>query len=261
MDKLIFVILAFLFSAPIVQAKDTFQVIIDPGHGGNDVGAIRGHIRESDISLAVGKKIREELKNNQSLRVSLTRESDTTVSLAQRSSMARRLKGDLFISIHVNSNLDPRVKGAEFYFKNQLPPEEESLFLANRENEALSETVIDSDSNERPAGLAAIKEDLETTYHLYISRELGRSLRAYWQNDLGISNAKVRQGPFHVISQVPMPSLLIELGFVSNASESRWLSDPSVQGQLATHIAKAILEIKEKMDKNTWESHIAENAN
>lgn len=242
------------------NSKSAFQVILDPGHGGHDVGAIRGKIRESDIALAVSKKIKEELANSNDIRVALTREKDESVSLPQRSDMAKRLRGDLFISIHVNSNLDPRVKGAEFYFKNQLPPEEESLFLANRENETESETVVEQEKTKR-SGLAAIKEDLESTYHLFVSRELGRALKESWNEELGVRYAKVRQGPFHVISQVPMPSMLIELGFVSNPNESRWLIDPAVQKRLAASIAKSIKSIKEKMDKNGVGSHIAGHAN
>lgn len=261
MVRIFLVLLGFLLIPELALTNSDFHVILDPGHGGQDSGASRGSIKESEIALAVSKKVRARLKPEKQVRVTLTREEDEFLNLKQRSDLARRLRADLFISIHANSNLDPRVRGAEFYFKNQLPPEEESLFLANRENQVESETVLEIDQKKRNVGLAAIKEDLQTTYHLYLSRELGRSLKTKWKEDHGIRSVRVRQGPFHVISQVPMPALLVELGFISNPQESRWLADQEVQRALAESIANGILGIKEKMDKGGESRHIAAHAN
>lgn len=260
--KLFAILLVGLLCFPAgTKASEVFQVILDPGHGGHDAGATRGHIKEADIALSVSHRIRQELDGKNGIRIALTRDTNQAISLMQRSEMAKRLRGDLFISIHANSNLDTRVHGAEFYFKSQLPPEEESLFLASRENSVDPETILDSEPKNRPAGLAAIKEDLETTYHLYMSRELGRALKTKWMEDHGVKSAKVRQGPFHVISHVPMPSLLVELGFISNPQESRWLASTETQSKLAISIAKGIVLIKEQMDKNTKARHIATHAN
>lgn len=144
------------------------------------------------------------------------------------------MKGDLFISIHLNSALDLRAQGGEFYFQNQLPPEEESLFLANLENQADTETLTDDEAETKPhtTGLALLKEDLEKTFQLYMSRELAKTLRSEWKTQHGIAHALVKQGPFHVISSVPMPSLLVELGFISHPKESRWLADPVTHQKL-----------------------------
>lgn len=252
----------FIFSTQIgLATSNKFHVIIDPGHGGIDSGAVRGKLKESDIALAVAHNLAQILKSNSGYDVTLTRNHDETVSLARRSHIAKKEAGDLFISIHLNSTLDLRAHGAEFYFQNQLPSEEESLFLANRENQAESEQDEDFENSNPRTGIQVIKEDLLKTYHLVMSREFAKSLRHLWKTDHGVAHGVIKQGPFHVISSVPMPSLLVELGFISHPKESRWLAQAETHQALAKSLFKGIEAVKEKMDKLSQKSHISAHAN
>lgn len=250
-----------IFAHISFAASNKFHVIIDPGHGGIDSGAVRGKLRESDIALSVARNLAQILKSNSDYDVTLTRNHDETVSLSKRSHIAKKEAGDLFISIHLNSTLDLRAHGSEFYFQNQLPSEEESLFLANRENQAESEQNEEFENSKPRTGIQVIKEDLLKTYHLVMSREFAKSLRNLWKTDHGVNHSVIKQGPFHVISSVPMPSLLVELGFISHPKESRWLAQAETHQALAKSLFKGIEAVKEKMDKLGQKSHISAHAN
>lgn len=234
--------------------------MVDPGHGGTDGGATRGKVREADVALAVSKRVAELLDKDKRFKVTLTRKEDETVPLSRRSGLAKKVNGDLFISIHLNSAIDTRAKGAEFYFQNQLPPEEESLFLANKENEADTETVNEI-ASPRSHTVQTIIDDMQKTYELIISRTLALELKRRWSIDHGVTSSTVKQGPFHVISNVPMPSLLIELGFLSHQKEGPWLAKEETQQELAQSIYKGIVNLKEKMDKPGTSRHITSHAN
>mgnify|MGYP001577243627 CR=1 FL=1 len=112
-----------------------FLVVIDPGHGGNDGGAKSDDAKESAIALSVSKLLADALKNDGRFEVKMTRTRDEFVTLEDRAEFANHAKADLFISIHTNWSEDPKARGKEIYFQNQLPPDEESLYLASREIE------------------------------------------------------------------------------------------------------------------------------
>src|ERR1035437_6359211 len=119
---------------PVSVHANTLNVMIDPGHGGRDHGAVKNGILEANITLKVGLKLFDLLKKDRRFHVQLTRSNDDSISLYRRAQMAKSKKADVFLSVHVNSSPDLHAKGAEFYFQNQLPPDQESMFLAHREN-------------------------------------------------------------------------------------------------------------------------------
>lgn len=244
-----FLSLSFLFSG-YASASNKFHVIVDPGHGGSDSGATKGKIREAEIALSVGKELHSLLEKSRNYRVTLTRTKDETVPLAHRTKMARDLKADLFLSIHCNSNLDQRAYGPEFYFPNQLPPEEETLFLANKENESEAEAVVELEEKKQISSLNTIIDDLKKTYHLILSRDLASHYKRTWTNDFNTRRSHIRQGPFQVLHNVNMPSLLVELGFLTNSREAHWLNNPETHKELALTLYKGIQNIKEKIDKH-----------
>src|SRR4051812_35220658 len=123
-----------IFTVACVAHASPLNVTIDPGHGGHDHGASRQGVYESDITLAVAKRLTELLRKDKRFTTQLSRDNDQTVTLYRRAVNAKTRKSDVFLSIHVNSNPDTRARGAEFYFQNQLPPDEESMFLAHKEN-------------------------------------------------------------------------------------------------------------------------------
>src|SRR5690606_10272779 len=110
------------------------NVILDPGHGGSDLGARYHGVIESEIVLKISKMVRDQLKYHDEIKVLLTREGNQFLTLEARADFAHAQKGDLFLSIHCNSSSDSRARGTEIYFQNQLPPDEESLFLAHLES-------------------------------------------------------------------------------------------------------------------------------
>jgi N-acetylmuramoyl-L-alanine amidase len=243
-------LLAFSMQA---AAAEPMHILIDPGHGGTDDGAIRGRIREATIALKVSQKLAEYLKNDPRFDVSLTRESDDLVALPQRAKKSNQLNADLFLSIHANASSDVRAQGVEFYFQNQLPADEESSFLASRENQS---TTVDDDANTEEAvshkgDVAHILEDLQRNYKIAASHELSKTL--YWSWNQNISNKHsrpVRQAPFYVVSEVAVPSVLVELGFVSNPVEGTRLLDPAHQDRMAKSLYDGLVEYKSLYDRD-----------
>lgn len=239
-----------LFSLP-TQAK--YHIIIDPGHGGKDVGAIRGKIKESAITLTVASQLAKELKQHKDFSFSMTRQTNKSVSLEERSKFAHDRKGDIFISIHANSSYDTRVKGSEFYFENQLPPDEESLYLANKEN---ANEVIGMDfrpslhSHIKDRQIKHILDDLNKNMFIQLSAELAYNLGKAWKREFGKRKRRLRQAPFHVVSTVNMPSVLVELGYITNPVEGLWLLQRKNHRRIAKSIVKGLEYYKEVLDKS-----------
>ena len=132
------ILLHLLVAAGLATAATAkpLLVMLDPGHGGRDRGTTRGPAFESEITLAVSHELQEMLRQDRRFQLLTTRPTDQTVTLSQRAPLTNRKRAKIFLSIHVNSSPDPRARGAEFYFQNQLPPDEESMFLAHQENVA-----------------------------------------------------------------------------------------------------------------------------
>jgi N-acetylmuramoyl-L-alanine amidase len=224
-------------------------VMIDPGHGGEDDGAFHFDVKEKNVALKVALELKQLLLKDGRFVPTLTRETDVFVPLDDRSRLAEEQKADVFISIHANSNNSKRVRGTEFYFENQIATDEESLFLANRENSSRQ----DPSSTPGPTGhnpdLANILSDLARTDHLVMSQQLSQHLLESFQKTLNVKTRALRQAPFRVLS-VTMPATLIELGFLSNETEAKWLNDATTQQMLARSIYDGIRAFKEKLDKN-----------
>ncbi len=231
-----------LFIALTIFASNTFafHIVIDPGHGGTDHGATREGVRESDITLEIAHLLADELSKDSDYQVSLTRERDEIVSLSSRSQNAQKTNGDLFLSIHTNSSSDPHASGAEFYFQTQMSIDDENLFLANNEEKIGRNDVI------------AIIHDLKRTSDSYRSQIFADFIQKNWSQELKVRNRPIKQESFHVLVNVPMPSVLVELGFISNKKERKWMQDRQGQKSIVAVLAKGIKNFKEKMDKNSF---------
>jgi len=244
-------------------------ILIDAGHGGRDHGAVRNGVHEADITLAVSRDLRDLLKRDHRFQVSLSREDDDSVSLYRRARMAKDKKADLFLSIHVNSSPDARAKGAEFYFQNQLTPDQESMLLAHKEDvaEAGEEggaapqargspsvqpiTYDYLDKNNYSPEVASILNDLLDSDRVWRSSEFSKALKIKWRGTRKSKTNSVRQAPFYVLNQMRTPSTLVELGFLTNADDFRELTDPAVQHKMAEDLYHGIVAYKESMDKGT----------
>ena len=242
------------------------KIVIDPGHGGYDTGASHLGAIESSIALAISKQVAENLRKA-GYEVILTRGKDDWVSLEKRAAIANEAEANLFISIHLNSSTDPRAQGKEFYFQNQLAVDEESLFLANRENheheDPSAASVNPGQDRVQKAGLRAaesarlpslkienagvradvknILADLDRSARVRQSGELAKILHRTSEAGAGARVSRgIRQAPFFLVSNVAMPSVLVEVGFLSHVKEGARLQTLEYQTQLASSLAMGI---------------------
>lgn len=220
-------------------AGQPLAIVIDPGHGGKDHGAVQGDVHECDITLAISKKLFALLQKDKRFKASMTREGDQFLQLSDRANKAKPGVVDLFLSIHVNSSPDKRAHGAEFYFQNQLPPDEESMFLAHKENLSVEEQGFKPADyeflakNRYPAEVASIVTDLLDGERVQKSSELSRNLKLSWRGSRKSKANSVRQAPFFVLSQMRVPSTLVEVGFLTNAEELADLVSEGHQARIA----------------------------
>ena len=267
---------AFFFSSSKAAVTDTpavaveqprsYTIVIDPGHGGHDKGASKSGANESSIALAISKQLTERLQKS-GYKVLLTRAKDESVSLEKRAAIANEAGADLLVSIHLNSSTDARAQGKEFYFQNQLAVDEEALFLANRENheheDSSALSVNPGQERVQKSGLRSaeaarlpqlnianagvrtdvrnIIEDLDRSARVRRSSELAKIFHREWNVVSGQSSARgIRQAPFFLVSNVAMPSVLVEVGFLSHAKEGARLQKAEFQASLADSLANGI---------------------
>jgi N-acetylmuramoyl-L-alanine amidase len=222
------------------------KVVIDPGHGGADSGAVYGPAKEAEIALSVAHHLKTIMEQSGHFEVSLTRESDENLSLPERVKFAEKEKAEVFLSIHANASVDQRARGVELYFQNHLPADEESMFLANVENQIYKDNQSQETGLSKKNDVLAILEDLKRNHKMKNSYLLSDRLLAYWGT--GSSNT-IRQAPFYVVSKTSVPSVLVELGFISNPKESQKLIQASYQREIAQKIYQGLRAYKEKVDK------------
>jgi N-acetylmuramoyl-L-alanine amidase len=220
------------------------RVIIDAGHGGHDTGAIGpGGTREKDVALAVVLKLKQRLEAL-GLEVVLTRDDDTFVALEERTRMANREHGDLFISIHCNAAPSKSLRGIETYTLN-TSSNRYSVRLAARENATTERGVND---------LQYILADLATKANTGESQRLAdrvqRTLvRGLGKGYKGVRDLGTKEALFVVLLGAKMPSILVETSFLSNPEDELRLASDEYQGALADHIAEAVEGFLEERNK------------
>lgn len=232
-----FPFILFLFLTPQFS-QASFRVVIDPGHGGVDFGTSRDSLIESQIVLQIAQKIKSQIELNhasEEIQVNLTRPKDQHLSLQDRVTMANQLKADLFISLHANSSSSQRVNGFEFYFSDQN----------NSKSEHLAEHL-----NNPTDIVEKIKKDLilfgKQKLSLSFSKETQKQTKAHMGPN---QKSVIRRAPFYVIENTMMPSVLVEVGFISNRKEAQKLVTPEYQSEIANLLTQSILAFKEKSDK------------
>jgi N-acetylmuramoyl-L-alanine amidase len=220
------------------------RVIIDAGHGGHDTGAIGPTgVREKDVSLAVVLKLKQKLEAL-GLEVLLTRDDDTFVALDERTRIANREHGDLFISIHCNAAPSKTLRGIETYTLN-TSSNRYSVRLAARENATTERGVND---------LQYILADLATKANTGESQRLAdrvqRSLiRGLSKDYKGIRDLGTKEALFVVLLGAKMPAILVETSFLSNPEDEQRLASPEYQDSLAENVAEAVEGFLEERNK------------
>jgi N-acetylmuramoyl-L-alanine amidase len=211
------------------------RIIIDPGHGGKDPGAIGpAGEKEKDITLAVSKELAARLHED-GYEILLTRKDDTFIPLEKRTAFANKKKADLFISVHVNANDKVSLRGVETYFLN-LTTDASALKVAERENAIASKSMSD---------LQFIIKDLTLNARINESSRFASSIQKSIISSLGKAghinkDHGVKQAPFYVLMGAQMPSILIEAGFITNVTESKLLQKKSYQNSIIKGIISGI---------------------
>jgi N-acetylmuramoyl-L-alanine amidase len=219
-------------------------VVIDPGHGGDEPGAIGpGGVQEKTIALGVALALAEELKKNPALEVHLTRDRDVAVPLWERGERATALKGDdhaVFLSIHANSvGGRQAARGFETYFLAEARTED-ARRVAAIENAPLRPPGSSADADALDPMLNSILNELRLLDHQHWSALLAEFVQQELAGFHPGPNRGVKQGPFAVLTNALMPSVLIELGFISNREEERLMMRRDFQRESARAIAAAL---------------------
>lgn len=215
-------------------------VVIDAGHGGHDPGAISPHggKREKDLTLAIAQTIKAELLAAGRVRVALTREDDRFLVLRERSAIARGLKADLFISIHADSAGAPTASGATIYTLSEVASDREAGLLAQRENKA--DVINGVNLGRENSEIASILVDLAQRESMNSSANFAKLLKREGAANVPFRPDYHRMAGFAVLKSPDMPSILLEVGYLTNASDVARLDSPTGRKQIATGLRKAI---------------------
>ena len=212
-------------------------VVIDPGHGGEEVGA-KGPsgALEKDVTLAIARKLRAALANSLGLQAFLTRDRDEEIALDERAAVANNYKADLFVSIHANASRSLGAKGSEVYFLTYQATDDESRRMAALEGGAFTPGTPAPASGD----LALILWDMAQAEHLEESSALASRIQEELADVTGSQGRGVKQAPFRVLVGAAMPAVLVEVAFISNAEEERLLVSDSYQSKVVAALVRGI---------------------
>ncbi|WP_245409844.1 N-acetylmuramoyl-L-alanine amidase [Pararhizobium haloflavum] len=226
--------------------RKPFTIVLDPGHGGIDTGA-RGQAgtEEKDVTLAFAKAIAAELATFENIRVVLTREDDRFIPLAGRVRIARQHEADLMMSVHADSIRLPDIRGATVYTLSDKASDRMAAELARQENSV--DELAGVAATEETADVADILMDLTRRETQVFSIGLARSVLDSLRGEIRLINNAHRFAGFSVLRAHDVPSLLVELGYLSNRQDERLLNDPAWRQQTARLLAKAIQHFREQI--------------
>ncbi|HXH83428.1 MAG TPA: N-acetylmuramoyl-L-alanine amidase, partial [Candidatus Tectomicrobia bacterium] len=223
-------------------------IVLDAGHGGHDTGAIGPTgLQEKDLVLDVTKRVARLLEERLDVRVLLTRDSDTFVTLRDRTSFANRERADLFVSIHANAHRHAGSDGVETYFLSSEATDNAARQVAAAENQAIQLEKPQARGG-RSDILKSILWDLAQSEFQAESSRLAEIVQDSITKSLRVPNRGVKQAGFYVLGGAAMPAILIEIGFVTNPREERRLKDGKYRDELARAIYSGLAEYKRHWD-------------
>lgn len=247
-------------AAPVAQAipetkeitapakyKRLITIAIDPGHGGEDPGAIGAMgSKEKNVVLSIAKRLRDKIEGEAYMRPFLTRDGDYFVPLNVRVQKARRVEADLFVSIHADAFIQPHAKGASVFALSQLGASSSmARWMANKEN--ASDLIGGINIKTKDQQVANLLLDMSTTAQIKDSLQVGNSILKQIGGFAPLHKGKVEQASFAVLKAPDIPSILVETAFISNPQEEARLNDEGYQDRIAEAILKGI---KEYFSKN-----------
>ncbi|RQD74026.1 MAG: AMIN domain-containing protein [Desulfonatronospira sp. MSAO_Bac3] len=218
-------------------------IMIDPGHGGKDPGAVVGNFKEKDIALRMSKVLGRKLEQ-EGFDVLYTRTEDVFVPLEERTAMANSKKADLFISVHANAHRNSNVRGFEVYYLN-FAQDEDAKRVAARENAVSTQKISD---------LQYILTDLMLSSKISESRDLAKKVHEVTlDNTRGMFSDMdtngVRQAPFYVLMGAQMPAILLEMGYMTNEKDMRLLQNDDFMQYMARGLTKGVTSYRDKIEQ------------
>ena len=266
---IVILLIAYLFAFQLVYAQKGSKiktVVIDAGHGGKDPGALGKYSKEKDIALAVALKTGGYIENNfPGVKVIYTRSTDKFIPLHKRGEIANKSNADLFISIHCNANNSSKIYGTETYVlgveedrtkRNMQVAMKENAAILLEEDAAAKYDNFDPNSPESLISLTLFQGD-----KLDKSLVVAEKIQRQFSERVGRKDRSVQQAGFLVLWKTSMPSVLVELGYLSNPTEEKFLRSKDGQVFMASAIYRAFKEYKREFEKenNAWEyrKHVA----
>lgn len=225
-------------------ARKKMRIMVDPGHGGKDPGAVRRKQREKDWNLAVAKELYALLKKG-GFEVRMTRDKDVFIPLSDRSKQANNFKADLFVSVHTNASKNSRANGFQVYFRSEKATDKEAAEVAALENEAMQYEEVHYNF------VDALLQSLAKNEYINESSKLAGYVRnaVFKQPGIGIAvnrNSSVRQANFYVLKGVNSPAILVEMGYISSPKDRGRLSQAAVRKKMAQGLYNGIYDYAKK---------------
>ncbi len=227
-------------------------VVIDPGHGGKDPGAVANGLHEKDIVLGVAHKLGDYIENRLDVDVVYTRKDDRFIPLEERGHMANKAGAKLFISLHVNAARAHAADGTETYFLGPSKSEAAEKVM-ERENSVIKyeeNTEKYEDYDEQ----ALVRQTLTQSAYMRQSEKLASLVQTQFEDRVQRDNRGVHQAGFYVLWSASMPSVLVELGFLTNPQEARFLNSDRGQTLLASGVFRAVRDYKQVYEKGIYRS-------
>ncbi len=234
------------------KEKITF-IVIDAGHGGKDPGALGGKSQEKKITLELCRRVEKYMqKNLPGIKIILTRKGDSFVELGARTEIANRLlskdNNGIFVSVHVNASLSPAVSGYETYFLSQNATNEEARATASLENNV---TVLENKKHSAAEDADYVEALMLTTQIQSESKLLAQIIQTQMESKLKMFKGRgIKTADFFVLRGVLMPAVLLEVGYITNSNERKYLNTVSYQDQISESISKGIIDFIKEYNKN-----------
>ncbi|MCH2242957.1 MAG: N-acetylmuramoyl-L-alanine amidase, partial [Aquabacterium sp.] len=227
-------------NAPQRATERIVVIALDPGHGGEDPGAIGpSGLQEKQVVLSIARRLREQLEALPNVRVMMTRDSDFFVPLGERVRKARRVQADLFVSIHADAFMNPQARGASVFALSQSGASSTAArWMAQRENAA--DLVGGVNIATRDQTLLRTLLDMSTTAQIRDSLGVGREVLSHMGRIGRLHKGQVEQAGFAVLKAPDIPSILVETGFITNPEEEAKLADADYQQRVAQALASGI---------------------
>jgi len=226
------------------------RIVIDAGHGGHDPGAEGASVAEATVVLDVALRLEKLLLKQPGVEVVLTRRTDVFVPLEERTAIANREQADLFLSIHANASRDKKARGIETYFLNFATTPDAEV-VAAREN-AASERTMNSLADIVKAITLNNKLDESRTFASLVDKALVRRLRT---TNKRLKDHGVKQAPFVVLIGASMPSVLVEVSFITNKQEGQLLRSAAYRQRVAEALAEGIRQYQQSLKPQPVVAH------